>query len=114
MEIKIITKPIARKEALGIVEKFYKDMIKCVVDIDKEIIALGGEYHIDANMFLIEQGSLQPALWGFNLYPGREGENWIEYTSLINIRPNAKNRTMTVEDKIIRGKMKEIIESLIK
>ena len=113
MNIQIIEKPITRAEALKIGQEFYTEMVKGVVDIRKDIIALGGEYHIDANTVLTGAGSAQPDVWGFNLYPNVVGEDWIECTSLINIRPAAKNRTMFVEDESIRKIMKRIINQLI-
>ena len=113
MNIKMIAHPISRSEALEIGQEFYAEMVKGVVDVEREIIALGGEYHMDANIILIREGHVQNDIWGFNIYPGRAGEDWIEYTSLINIRPGANNRTMTVEDEKIRTKIKKIIEKLI-
>ena len=113
MDIRIISKPITRSEALKIGKEFYGEMVKGVVDIEEEIIALGGEYHMDANMVLIGEGYKQINIWGFNIYPNSLEKDWIEYTSLINIRPQANNRTMTVENKEIRDKMKKIIEKLI-
>lgn len=114
MLIKIITEPITRAEALEIAQEFYGEMVKGVVDLEREIIALGGEYHMDANNVLIENGSAQPNVWGFNIYPNLEGEEFIEYTSLINIRPQAGNRTMLVEDESIKDKIKKIIEKLVR
>lgn len=113
MNIKIISQPITKSEALDIGKEFYGDMIKGVVDIEKSIIALGGEYHMDANIILLENGSQQQAIWGFNIYPKANSDTWIEYTSLINIRPLVKNRSMVVENEQIRAIMKEIIEKLI-
>lgn len=113
MNITIISKPITRAEAHRIGKEFYTDITKGVVDIEKEVIALGGEYHMDANMLLIKAGHAQNNIWGFTLYPNRAGDDWVEYTSLINIRPASHNRTMTVEDPNIRQKMKNIIEKLI-
>ena len=113
MKIKVITKPITRAQAHEIGKEFYDDMVKGVVDIHKEIMGVGGEYYMDANTVLIEHGSVQGSVWGFNVYPQRKREEWIEYTSLINIRPAVENRTMTVEDKAIRDRMKKIIEALI-
>lgn len=57
MEIKIIKNPTNKEELLKIAKDFYIDMIKGVVDIEREILAMGGEYHADANMVLIENGS---------------------------------------------------------
>jgi hypothetical protein len=36
---------------------------------------------------LIEDGSMQPNLWGINLYPAEQGDVWIEFDSMINVRP---------------------------
>ncbi len=102
-----------RSEAIKIGREFYGEMVKGVVDIEEEIIALGGEYHMDANMVLIGEGYKQINIWGFNIYSNRSGKDWIEYTSLINIRPKANNRTMLVESEEIRDKMKKIIEKFI-
>ncbi len=113
MNIKLISQPITKTEALEIAKEFYIEMVKGVVDIEKEIIALGGEYHIDANQILIDSGSKQNNVWGFNIYPKVEGDNWIRYTSLINIRPTVKNMSMLVEDEKIRDTMRKIIEKLI-
>ena len=88
-------------------------MIKCVVDVEKQIIAIDGELHADLEELLLENNSSQKNLWGINLYLEKEKENWIEYTALINIRPSLNNRGMEVESKVIRDKIKNIIESLI-
>ena len=113
MNIKILKEPITRVEAIEIGKEFYKEMVKGVVDIQKEIVVIGGEYHVDANEVLMENGSLQSDVWGFNVYLNRPQDAWIEYTSLITIRPLANNRTMTVEDENIRQAMKKIIQKFI-
>ena len=53
-------------------------------------------------------------LWGFNLYPEMDGEDFLEFDSLINIRPNQGNRSRGVEDPAIQEKIKDIINSLCK
>ena len=53
MNIKIVTEPITRAEAKEIAKEFYVEMVKGVVDVEKGIIALGGEYHMDANTILL-------------------------------------------------------------
>jgi hypothetical protein len=112
-EIRIITKPISRLEAQIIGDPWYKDIVKGVVDIEQEIIALGGEYHMDSNVLLLEHGSAQDKVWGFNIYPNKKGEEFIEYISLINIRPAVGNCGMEVEDEEIRKAMRAIIDKLI-
>lgn len=109
MNIKIINKKINDTELREIAKDFYGEMIKGVVDIKQEILAMGGEYHMDANNVLTEKGSKQENIWGFNWYFNRTGEDRIEYTSLINIRPKQMNRKMEVQDRVLRDTMKTII-----
>jgi hypothetical protein len=109
MKIKIIDKKIEDAELKEIAKDFYGEMVKGVVDIEQKILAMGGEYHMDANTILIENGSKQPDVWGFNWYFDRVGDEQIEYVSLINIRPAQGNRVMEVQDESLRDKMKEII-----
>lgn len=109
MDIKIIDKKISEFELQEIAKDFYGEMIKGVVDIEREIIAMGGEYHMDANEVLIKNDSKQHNVWGFNWYFNKKGDERIEYVSLINIRPAQGNRVMEVQDKSLRDKMKSII-----
>jgi hypothetical protein len=109
MDIKIIDKKITDKELREIAKDFYGNMIKGVVDIEREILAMGGEYHMDANMILIENDSKQQHVWGFNWYFDKKDDERIEYVSLINIRPAQNNRTMEIEDLELRDKLKSII-----
>jgi len=109
MPIKIIDKKITENELREIAKDFYTDMIKGVVDIERGIMAMGGEYHMDANMILIENGSKQQNIWGFNWYFDRTGDERVEYVSLINIRPAQGNRTMEVQDASLRSTMKIVI-----
>jgi hypothetical protein len=113
MRIEIITEPITRAAVSEIAKEMYGSMVKGVADIEKGIIALGGKWHMDANTKLTEFGSAQDAVWGFNLYPDKEGEGRIEYYALINIRPAQGNRNMYVEDAMIREKIRNIINRLI-
>ena len=113
MNIKIVTEKISRAEAKEIGKEFYKEMVKGVADIEQGIIALGGKWHIDANTVLVEAGSRQSAVWGFNLYPNEEGEQRVEYVALINIRPGLGNRDMYIEDAGIREKIYSIVNTLV-
>jgi len=109
MPIKIIDKKITENELREIAKDFYIDMVKGVVDIERGILAIGGEYHVDANAILIENGSQQQNVWGFNWYFNRTGDERIEYVSLINIRPAQDNRSMEVQNAFLRDAMKMII-----
>lgn len=113
MIIRIVEDSISLDELREIAKEYYVDMIKGVADISKEIIAVGGEYHMDANMKILEHGSVQANVWGFNILLDRPKDERIEFTSLINIRPQARNRSMEVEDEEIRKKMRDIINRKI-
>ncbi|MEI7616244.1 MAG: DUF5674 family protein, partial [Actinomycetota bacterium] len=62
-------------------------MVKFVVDVEKEIMAIGGDLHADEEAILIENGSGQKNLWGINYYLDKDAENTIEFDSMINLRP---------------------------
>lgn len=113
MRIEIITEPITRAEAKKIAKEIYGHLVKGVADIERGIIALGGKWHMDANTKLIEFGSKQNSVWGFNLYPEKDGAERIEYLSLINIRPGLGNRDVYIEDEVIREKIRAIIGQLV-
>jgi len=109
MNIKIIDKKISESELREIAKDFYGNMVKGVVDIEREIVAMGGEYHMDANIVLTDDGSKQRNIWGFNWYFDKLGDERIEYISLINIRPKQGNRIMEVQDLSLRDRMKSVI-----
>ena len=95
-------------------EENYGDMAKAVVDIEKEIMAIGGEFHSDASVVLIEQeGSSQEDIWGINIYPEKEKNEWLEFNSLINIKPLKNNRDVEIESEEIKDKIKNITDRLI-
>lgn len=111
--IKIVKDQISLEELQTLAKEFYGAMIKGVADIERGVAAFGGEYHMEANMILIEDGSGQSNLWGFNVYFKKPREDWLEYISLINIRPVDGNFDMMIGDEQIRNKVKEIVNSKI-
>jgi hypothetical protein len=95
-----------------LVERF-EDMVKYVVDVERGVIAIGGEMHSDAEEVLLESGSRQANLWGANYYPGRGREGCIEFTSFVNIRPSAGNRGMELQDEALRARVREITFAMV-
>ncbi|MFZ4741844.1 MAG: DUF5674 family protein [Bacteroidales bacterium] len=91
----------------------FSEMMKIVVDIDKEIIAIDAEMHSDLENFLLINNSEQQNLWGANIYPFKNDDDFLEYTSFINIRPSQDNRSMEVKNPIIREKIKKLVNRLI-
>ncbi len=91
----------------------FGDMVKFVVDVEREIIAIGGELHADAEQILLESGGQPQDLWGANYYPGRGRETCIEFTALINIRPARGNIGMEVADAGVRERIRLLVHRLI-
>lgn len=87
-------------------------LVKAVVDIDRRIMAIGGALHADEEQVLLEDGSLQQNLWGINLYPADLSDSWIEFDSMINIRPTQGNRSRGVEDMETQKKIRSVVSSL--
>lgn len=111
--MKLISKPISKTEILQQHNTFFKTMIKAVVDIQKEIMAVDAELHADLEALLLDKGSDQQDLWGINLYLEQKKAEWLEYTALINIRPAQNNPDMEIQNKTIRKKINYIVDSLI-
>ena len=86
----------------------FGDMVKAVVDIERKIMALAGELHADEEAVLLHDGSKQENLWGINIYVNEPRDSWIEFDSMINLRPAHGNLSNTVEDPDIQKKLKEI------
>jgi len=112
--MQIIAESISMKELLALAGNFYGDMIKAVADVDKGILAVDAELHSDLETLLLEAGSMQESLWGFNIYPEIEGEGFIEYDSLINIRPRQNNRSRDVENPAVRAAIVQIVNRCVK
>ncbi len=111
--IQIIKSPITRSELQTITDQLYSDFVKAVVDIQKEIMAIGGELHSDEEALLMQEGSVQHDVWGINLYPSMEGESMIEFDSMINIRPSQGNRSRSVEDAATQARIILIVKKLV-
>lgn len=113
MDIKIIDKPISRDELRAMAAAWYGDFAKAVVDVEKRVMAIPAEMHVDLEQVLLEHGSRQQDLWGINVHPDENAEHFIEFDSMINIRPRQGNRSRSVEDPEMRKKIKEIVAELI-
>mgnify|MGYP003532912012 CR=1 FL=1 len=115
MDIRIYEQSIDVDALKEIAREFYFPMLKGVIDIESGIVAFGGEYHMDANTLLMSTYShmSQQSIWGFNIHLDKEKDVWLEYTSLINIRPTAGNMTMEIEDEQIRSKVKDWLDKKI-
>ena len=113
MEIIIVRTSVTKAVLSTMAEQQFGDMVKAVVDVDQGTMAIGGELHSDEEAVLLEQGSLQKNLWGINLYPERPASEWIEFDSMINVRPSGGNRSRYVEHAEIREAVTVIVNRLV-
>lgn len=113
MEIIVIRTSVRKADLSTMAQQQFGDMVKAVVDVEQRIMAIGGELHSDEEAILLEQGSLQKNLWGINLYPERPIPEWIEFDSMINVRPSGGNRSRYVERAEIRDAVTAIVNRLV-
>lgn len=111
--ILILRGPIEKAVLACLVKRWFGDMVKYVADVERGVIAIGGELHADAEELLLEDGSRQADLWGANYYPGTGAERCIEYSSLINIRPGQGNEGMEIEDREVRERIRRLTFTMI-
>ncbi len=88
MPMSLIDKKISKADLLKLAQERYGDLVKAVVDIEQEIMMIGGELHADEEAFLIDQGSHQKNLWGINLYPEKAEDEFIERVVRRNPAPS--------------------------
>jgi hypothetical protein len=112
MEIKIIKEKIGFDELKKIAGQGYGEMVKAVADVELGVMAIGGELHADESEILFSQGSKNENLWGFNIYLDRPKEDYLEYISLINIKPSV-NRSMDIQNSETKEKIMKIVSNLI-
>ena len=113
-DVVIISEPINIKQLADIAAEQFGDMVKAVVDTKRRMLAAGGGLHSDEEAVLLEQGSAQADLWGINIYPEKPRSEWVDFDSMINIRPRLGNRSRNVDDAGVRQLIEEIVDSLIR
>lgn len=111
--IQVVREPITLDDLRAVAREQFGDMVKAVVDVAQELLAVGGELHADEETVLLDQGSRQADLWGINLYPDAPPLERIEFDSMINVRPAQGNRSRSVDDPAIRRRIDEIVASLV-
>jgi len=112
--MKIVKEQITIEELKEITKKMFGNLVKAVVDIEKEIMAVDAELHVDLEQLLIEQGLESKNLWGINIHPQKNGDDFIEFDSMINLKPAFDNRTRGIESSEIREKIIKIVNNLVK
>ena len=111
--MRIVKENISIDELKEMSSKMFGNLVKAVVDVEKNILVVDAELYSDQEAFLIESGSNQKNLWGINIYPDLSNEERIEFDSMINLRPSQGNSSRGVEDEEIQKKILDIVNSKI-
>jgi hypothetical protein len=90
--------PISLNEVRALAGARFGDVVKGVVDLARGVLLLDADMHADQEAELLAEGSRQADLWGINLYPDMSAEDWLEFDSMINLRPSLGNRSRGVDD----------------
>ncbi len=110
----IVREKISLSELKKMSEKMFGDLVKAVVDVEKEIMVVDAELHADQENLLLENGSKQKNLWGINIYPNApDDKDWIEFDSMINIRPAQGNKNRGIGDQVLQKKIIKIVSRLV-
>jgi len=105
--------PITLPELKAMASAMFGDMVKAVVDAERRVMAVDAELHADEEAVLLERGSRQADLWGINLYPDMPGEDFVEFDSMINLRPARGNRSRGIEDRTLRERIVAVVDELV-
>jgi len=106
--------PITMEELRTLAGARFGDMIKAVVDLKRGVLLLDADLHADQEAELLSEGSAQRDLWGINLYPDLSGDDWLEFDSMINLRPSFGNRSRGVDDPATRSAIASLVARLVR
>lgn len=112
--MKLISDSISINELKEMSKRIFGGLVKAVVDIKKNIMVVDADMHADEEKILLEQGSKQDDVWGINLYPELTGNDFIEFDSMINVRPRLNNFSRNIENKDLQKNIINIVNKLVK
>ena len=113
VSVRLVRDRISRADLTTLAESLFGDMVKAVVDIERGVMAVGGELHADEEALLLDDGSVQGNVWGINMYPAARDEGFLEFDSMINVRPSRGNPSRDVTDERIRTRIREVVSRLV-
>jgi hypothetical protein len=108
------SQPIDLNELRQMAAQSFGDMVKAVVDLRRKIMLVDAEMHADQEAALLETGSAQKDLWGVNLYPDLPEPDWLEFDSMINLRPSFGNRSRGIDDAETREQVTALVRRLVR
>jgi len=110
-EIVVVRSPIPRADLAS--RTLDGNLVKAVVDVERSILAVGGDMHSDEEEVLLNDGSRQRDLWGINLLLDQPAAQWLEFDSMINLRPSQGNRSRGVDDPAVRTRIRSVVDALV-
>jgi hypothetical protein len=113
MPIQIVSAPISLGDLRRLAGGQFGEFVKAVVDVSRGIMAIGGELHADEEAVLLRDGARQADLWGINLYPDLSMPDFIEFDSMINVRPSQGNRSRGIGDLAVRRRIEDVVARLV-
>ncbi|MEK7501897.1 MAG: DUF5674 family protein [Patescibacteria group bacterium] len=111
--MKVVEKKISIREIKEMAKRMFGILVKAVIDIEKEIMVIDAELHADEEQYLLQRGSKQENLWGVNFYPEKDGDDFIQFDSMINLKPSQGNYSRGIDDPEIQKKIIQIINKLV-
>lgn len=112
--MKLVDRSITREELKEMSDRFAGGLVKAVVDVEKRVMVVDAPMHADEEKELLDLGSHQDNLWGINLYPDLANEDFIEFDSMINVRPRLNNFSRGIDSKELQEKIVSIVTKLVK
>jgi hypothetical protein len=106
--------PMSLDELRQVAASRFGDMVKAVVDLQRELMVVDADMHADQEAELLASGSSQTDLWGINLYPDLPESDWVEFDSMINLRPSFGNRSRGVDDAATGRRIVALVERLVR
>jgi len=113
-EPRIVREAMTLSEVRDLAQARFGDMVKASVDVGRGVMAIGGELHSDEEALLLDDGAKQADVWGINIYPDEPDDAWIEFESLINVRPAHGNRSRGVDDPAVQLAIRRVVGALIR
>ncbi len=114
MYMKFIKDSMSLLELKKMSNRIFGGLVKAVVDVQKKVMVVDADMHADEERFLLENGSKQDDVWGINLYPELKGNDFIEFDSMINVRPRLNNFSRSIESKDLQNQIIDIVNKLVK
>jgi hypothetical protein len=112
--MQIVAGRITVADLTTMAEATFGDLVKAAVDVGRGLLAVDAGMHSDLEALLLDAGSRQGDIWGINLYPGEFGTaGFLEFDSMINLRPSQGNRTRSVDDPAVRTAIVELVGRVV-